>query len=461
MKITQALRVPLLARLAAVGAGGKTSLLFQVGRELLAGKSERAMSVLITTTTHLASWQATLADQHIIIENVEQIAAWSGEIPPGVVVITGPEGKDQRLGGLVEAMLVQLLSVAEEQKLPLLIEADGARLRPLKAAGVHEPAIPEFASQVVVCAGMTGVGKPLTSEWVHRAERFAELSGLKLGQVVTPISIQRVLAHPEGGMKNIPANARRTLLLTQADTPELQAKAASIAEPLMSYYDSIVTSQGTPISKGSESIYRLEALNVCEMVAGIVLAAGGSSRFGQAKQLLNWGGKPFVRQVAETALQAGLSPVIVVVGAYAEEVSSVVEGLPVQVVVNSAWEQGHSTSITCGMKALPKKTGAAVFLLSDQPQIPVQLVRSLVEMHQQTLAKIIAPLVDGQRGNPVLFDRDTFGDFASLSREQGGRALFSHFPVQWLPWHDPSLLLDVDTLEDYERLVELYRQGET
>jgi molybdenum cofactor cytidylyltransferase len=67
--------------------------------------------------------------------------------------------------------------------------------------------------------------------------------------------------------------------------------------------------------------------------------------------------------------------------------------------------------------------------------------------------------VDGQRGNPVLFDRDTFKDFASLSLEQGGRALFSRFPVQWLPWHDPTVLLDVDAPEDYKRLMARYPTG--
>jgi molybdenum cofactor cytidylyltransferase len=209
---------------------------------------------------------------------------------------------------------------------------------------------------------MSGVGKPLSSERVHRAERFARLSGLEMGQVITAEAIQRVLAHPEGGMKNIPETSRRMLLLTQADEPELQAVAASIAEKLLPYFDSIVTSCGIRIDKHGEGIVQLEALSVHEPTAGIVLAAGGATRFGQAKQLLDWQGKPFVRQVAETALQAGLSPVIVVVGAYAEEVSKAVEDLPVHLVRNSSWEQGHATSVICGIHSLPEKTSAAVFL---------------------------------------------------------------------------------------------------
>lgn len=457
MRITQALRLPRLPLLAATGAGGKTSLLFQVGRELLAEQLGQGGAVLITTTTHLASWQAASADQHIIIGKPEQIPHLRDEIVPGLVLVTGPENEDQRLGGFDEATLLLLLSVAEEKMLPLLIEADGARSLPLKAMGAHEPAIPGFAKQVVVCSGMSGIGKPLNETWVHRPERFSELAGLKMGQEVTAEAVQRVLAHPESGLKNIPASATRTLLLTQADSPELQAEATSIAENLLPNYDRIVTCMGEAINKVSESIYHLEALNVYEPVAGIVLAAGGATRYGQAKQLLDWQGKSFVRHVTESALLAGLSPVIVVVGAFAEEVSKEVEGMPVQVMLNSAWEEGQASSITCGMKAVPERTGAAIFLLSDQPQVPVQLIRSLVEMHQQNLAKIIAPLIDGQRGNPVLFDRDTFSNLASLKNEQGGRALFSRFSAQWLPWHDPNLLLDVDTPEDYKRLIEQYQ----
>lgn len=452
MNLVQALRLPRLTRLAAVGAGGKTSLLFQAGREMLEA-SDAPLSLLLTTTTHLAGWQAALADQQVIVDSVAQLTHWGRHIPSGLLVVSGPETADQRLSGLNEALLAKLLELADEHELPLLIEADGARLKPLKAPAGHEPAIPSFASQVVVCAGLSSLGKPLSDEWVHRPERFGELAGLGLGQAVTRHSLQRVLAHPQGGLKHIPVGARRSLLLTQADSPALQAEAHALAESLLPYFDSVLTSRR--LSEDAPATRtQIEPLDVQEPTAGVVLAAGGASRFGRAKQLLDWHGKPFVRQVAETALQAGLSPVLVVVGAYADEVSRAVAGLPVQLVMNSTWQQGHSTSVVRAVQALPENIGAAVFLLSDQPQAPFRLVRSLVEMHQVTLAPVVAPLVDGQRGNPVLFDRDTFAELARLRFDQGGRQLFSRFAVKWLPWHDPSVLLDVDTEEDYRRLIE-------
>jgi molybdenum cofactor cytidylyltransferase len=176
---------------------------------------------------------------------------------------------------------------------------------------------------------------------------------------------------------------------------------------------------------------------------------------GQAKQLIDWHGQPLVRHVASTALAAGLSPVVVVTGASGDRVRQAVEDLPVILAHNPLWETGQSASIRAGLRVLPPETGAAVFLLVDQPQVPATLLRSLVELHAETLAPIVAPLVGGQRANPVLFDRFTFSEFSAIQGDTGGRALFARYPVIWLEWHDESLVLDIDTVEDYHRLLAL------
>jgi molybdenum cofactor cytidylyltransferase len=398
-----------------------------------------------------------LADYWIKIEEASPDKEWVDHFPNGLVAVTGEETTDQRLVGLGLQTLNKLLSLADRSRFPVLIEADGARLRPLKAPADHEPAIPAGTQQVAVCAGLGAIGKPLTHEWVHRSDRFSQISGIEIGSLITPESIQSVLTSEVGGLKNIPVDADRSVVLTQANTPELQAQAKQVAETLLPCYGRIVICKSIPPENYSTGLGHLDVLAVHERVAAIVLAAGGATRFGQPKQLIEWNGKPFVRHIVEIALKAGLSPVIVVVGAYQEQVCSALDEIPVKIVQNQLWKTGHSTSVKAGVCALPEKTGAALFFLSDQPQVSLPLVRTLVERHQETLAPIIAPLIDGQRGNPVLFDRCTFGDFASLSHEQGGRMLFSRYQVEWVSWQDPGLLLDIDTPDDYQQLLTYYR----
>jgi molybdenum cofactor cytidylyltransferase len=341
---------------------------------------------------------------------------------------------------------------------PLLVEADGSRQKPLKAPDQHEPAIPTFAELVVVVAGLSGLGKPLDENTVHRPEIFARLSGLQAGALITPAALVRLLSDPQGGQKNIPERAGRIALLNQADTPELQSQAESMAKQLLSTFEAVLIA-----SLNEEKIHAVR-----EPVAGIVLAAGGSTRFGAPKQLLDWRGEPFVRAVARTALEAGLSPVIVVTGARAGEVQAAVRDLPVLVVYNQEWQSGQAASIRAGVGPLRRsappppfsaevrgkwgRPGGSIFLLSDQPQVTPTVLRALVEEHAATLAPVVAPMVMDRRANPVLFDRATFPELMKLEGDVGGRAIFSKYNVRYLPWYDESLLLDVDTPEGYHRL---------
>ncbi|MBN1890699.1 MAG: nucleotidyltransferase family protein [Thermoflexales bacterium] len=195
-----------------------------------------------------------------------------------------------------------------------------------------------------------------------------------------------------------------------------------------------------------------------EFVAGIILAAGASRRMERPKPLLTWRGEPFIRRIARTALAAGLWPVVIVTGAHAEEVRAAVADLPVEVSYNPDWEAGQSTSVRAGLSSLPPETGAAIFLLADQPHIPAALVEALVAKHAQTGAPLVAPLVGERRGNPVLFDRAAFPELMSLRGDVGGRQLFSRHRADYVPWHDSSPLLDIDTPEDYELLAGLLEQ---
>jgi molybdenum cofactor cytidylyltransferase len=477
MYLTQALRLDSSARLALVGAGGKTAALFALGRELLHpappqlsrvslprppvnlfSQSENATppvrTVLLAATTHLATQQASLADRHYVLTSEASLDSLMDELPAGLLLFTGPPGEDKRTAGLPERLVGRLNHLADQLNMPLLVEADGSRQLPLKAPAAHEPVIPDWVNTVVVVAGLSGLGKPLDHRWVHRPELFSRLAGLDPDEPVTSEALVRVLSHPQGGLKGIPNGARRVALLNQAGTPELQAAAQRLARPLLAQYAGVVVAVLPPPDLRAEEEAQAEVVAVHERIAGVILAAGGAQRMQQPKQALIWRGQPLVHHVARAALEADLDPVVVVTGSAAGQVEAAVGGLPVQVVNNPDWQTGQSSSVKTGLRALPAQTGAAVFLLADQPQIPAELIARLVETHAATLSPLVAPLVQGQRANPVLMDRATFADLFSLSGDQGGRALFARYPVQWVPWHDPAVLQDIDTPEDYQRLLD-------
>jgi 4-nitrophenyl phosphatase len=189
-------------------------------------------------------------------------------------------------------------------------------------------------------------------------------------------------------------------------------------------------------------------------VAAVILAAGGSTRFGSPKQLLDWQGRPLVANVADVAWSAGLSPTVVVVGAEAERVRSAVASRPVQILRNYRWETGVSTSLAVGLAALPSSVAAAVFLPVDQPCLTPQLLQALRRRWERCDADIVVPTWEGERGGPVLFGRALFPELAQLSGDVGGRALFDRHAERLctLPVEDPQVLRDVDTPEAYARL---------
>lgn len=446
LTLARAFRMEPSSCVAFIGAGGKTTAIFKLARELQS-------RVIVTATTHLGAWQIQFADRYISTEADSLEESEDGF--QGVLLITGKLEGD-RVKPINDELLIWLHHYCKSHSIPLLIEADGSRQKPLKAWADHEPPIPEFADIVVHAAGLMGLGKPLTDEFVHRADAYSKFSRLENGEAISPNAIVRVLTHPEGGLRKIPKNARRIVMLNQADTPELQSTAHTMTQSLLSDYQSVVVA-----SLANEKLYAVH-----EPIAGIILAAGKSARFGEPKQLLGWKGQPFVRAVAQTALHAGLSPVIVVTGANSEQVEAVISDLDLIIARNGNWRSGQGSSIREGILALTQPplslrdaspkfngVGGVVFLLADQPQVSAAVIHALKEKHAEELHPIVAPMVSERRGNPVLFDHVTFPDLMDIKGDTGGRAVFYKHRVEYLPWHDDSLLLDVDTPEQYQRLI--------
>ena len=189
-------------------------------------------------------------------------------------------------------------------------------------------------------------------------------------------------------------------------------------------------------------------------VAGIVLAAGGSSRFGSPKQLLPWRDSTVINSVVRTAIDTGLAPVVVVLGANAELIEAELPDGCV-LVKNDAWSSGQSSSLRAGLLKLPEEVDGLLIMLGDQPQVNPHFCDSIVQRGLES-GKITIPYVNDRRANPVYFPKHTLSRLQYVSGDQGGRAVFSEFQVELLPWLDDCMAMDIDTPEDYEKLKACY-----
>jgi molybdenum cofactor cytidylyltransferase len=189
-------------------------------------------------------------------------------------------------------------------------------------------------------------------------------------------------------------------------------------------------------------------------IGGIILAAGAAQRMGALKQLLLYRGKPLLQWTIDSAIEAGLSPVIIVLGHQRERILAGIDPRECRLVNNPDHGKGQSTSLQIGIAALPTDCPAVVCLLGDQPKVGPAVIRQLAVAYRQSGAPIVIPTCRGRRGNPVLLDRALFASLAKLSGDTGGRALFADYQneIESVEVGDDAILFDIDTPADYRRL---------
>ncbi|HWT02558.1 MAG TPA: nucleotidyltransferase family protein [Pyrinomonadaceae bacterium] len=191
-------------------------------------------------------------------------------------------------------------------------------------------------------------------------------------------------------------------------------------------------------------------------VGAVVLAAGSSSRMGSPKQTLQFRGESLLRRAALAALNAGCRPVIVVTGAHSELSRRELDGLDVREVLNPLWETGMASSIRAGVEGLVSAdadTAAAVLLLCDQPHVTPDVISSLITAHRATGSAVIASQYGGSSGVPALFGRALFAELARLEGTAGAKQVIKRHASEahFLPF--PSGEVDVDTPDDFSRLI--------
>lgn len=188
-----------------VGGGGKSTLLFALGDELAAA----GHGVVLTTTTKMGREQTDGAATVCWSADPKRVVAAIKEASP-VMVVTG--GDDHKVTGPEPDVVDRLF--AESGAAYVIVEADGSRGRPLKAPAPHEPVIPEATTLVVILMGIESVGAPLR-DVSHRVEQAVAFTGLSPDDRLSAADCARIITHPEGTMRSVPAGARVVVGLTK------------------------------------------------------------------------------------------------------------------------------------------------------------------------------------------------------------------------------------------------------
>lgn len=426
MRLHEIFRLKPGSRIAVVGSGGKTSTCIRLAESF-------RQDVVVTTTTHIGTSPFEGLARHFVVRTKPAVLHALEEIKAGPILLTCEKTDGTRYRGPKQEILDYVFELWRQKGFTLILEADGARELSLKAPGPHEPSIPSGIDAVIVCAGCTGIGQPMSEVMVHRPEIYASLSGLDQHQVITPEAALRVLIHPNGGLKNIPPGAGKILLLNQADTELSRIQADSMgAQAIQSGFDRAIVTSLDYKNRGFQVFSRHEP------VAGIILVDEEPAHIEQSGNGVDEQGQSRVRKAAKDSLKIGLTPVVVVTGDNHERIALDMAGLPVKIVRNLDWKNGKSTSVLAGLKTLPMKTGAVVYINMELPWGGEDLLRALVEKWQTCFSSAVSPLVKYQKANPVLFDRDTFPFFASLNGNQDFKVILRKLKVEYLPWPDMS-----------------------
>ena len=421
---------------AVAGAGGKTTLVYRLAAEARA----RGWRVLVTTTTHMGTLSEETTGPVFVEADGDVLAGLRGALDGrGIATLLGMRVRPDKLQGISPERVDALGGLADL----VLVEADGARGRSLKVPAGHEPVVPSSTSLLIVVTALDALGAPLDDERVHRVESVVEATGKRRGLALDEGDLVACLRHPLGYPSRVPAGARAAVFLNKAEDAAAFAAAERIAGRLIPPYDVVVAGS----ARDGEG-------RAVAPVAGIVLAAGGSRRMGRPKMLLPVGSGTVLGAAVAPLLEAGLDPVVVVLGSDAEEVR-LGSGLPddprLRLVVNPAWREGMSSSLRRGLAECPS-AGAALVALGDQVGVTPERVRRLVDAWRSG-APLAVPVHQDRASHPVVFSRALFSELLQLAGDVGARDVVRrHWAEAARVESEP--LRDLDTEEDYAALLQ-------
>jgi molybdenum cofactor cytidylyltransferase len=192
-----------------------------------------------------------------------------------------------------------------------------------------------------------------------------------------------------------------------------------------------------------------------EKIGAIILAAGGSRRLGKPKQLVRYAGKTLVRRIIEATESVPCSPVVLVLGSQAAEISREADGTLCLIASNPDWQTGMGTSIRAGLRAAlaaQPALDALLLVVCDQYVVTTEILQMLVKARMKNNHAIMASEYSGTIGVPAIFDRAYFDELLTLPDDSGAKSIIlkNRAYVGSVPF--PEGALDIDSLEDVEKL---------
>ena len=186
---------------------------------------------------------------------------------------------------------------------------------------------------------------------------------------------------------------------------------------------------------------------------GIILAAGESRRMGYPKPLLKIGHRTFIEHIAGTML-AVVPRLVIVLGAHSDRVRAAIpDDARIAIVENPNYARGQLSSLKVGLGAIQPHAAGALVHLGDHPIVRVETFQAIVDSYDETDKPIVIARHNGQRGHPVIFDRELFAELQSCPEEEGARHVVNADAsrVAYVDLPDPGINLDLDTPSDLVR----------
>ncbi|MFO7952420.1 MAG: selenium cofactor biosynthesis protein YqeC [Bacillota bacterium] len=431
------------------GAGGKTTLISRLAAEMNA----LGLKTLFTTTTKIAKpLSIPLFCNFSTRSLLNQLKEHYRDHSSAVL------GTKLLADGKIEGITPDLVNhLYKELGITTLVEADGSRGLPLKGYAPYEPVLPPCSEYIIAVAGADALYAPFDQRFVHRPKELYQVVASGKEKTISETTLALAFKHMlDLGEKQAP-QAQAFFILNKVDV------LANPGPVLLKIAGRLTAEQVT-----AKRLFSTEAtfpepvkidLNLNKpkklvSVSCVILAAGESSRMGKDKMALQIKDKTILETTLEQVKASRIKDIVIVVRPDSIITEKIKAG-NYKVIENVNYKKGLSQSLKLGLQAVDNNAQGVIFALGDQPLIPPWVYRFLVEGYAKNLKPVTIPTCQGQRGNPVLFDRKIWPALMELEGDQGGRQIISRLTqneVDQIETGATEILFDVDTKEDYNNL---------